>query len=224
MSAVDLWESTVVAGGSEGLYTSLAVLPSGHPAISYYDESYGDLKYTWFDGSEWHDTTVDSEGDVGSYTSLAILPSGHPAISYFDLTNLDLKYAWFDGDVWHATAVDSEGNGGSYTCLAILPPVQSEAEARLEPGHRNGCAICGESSVLCREGVPDRVGEEPIGEFAGVVVVGVHHEGRGTHVLWTRGRRLSTLGFAPQLRKHETTSPDRLPFPQERCIQRRSSK
>ena len=121
-AAVDFWDITVVdSAGYVGRQTSLTILPSGQPAISYFDFTNEDLKYAWYDGSTWQTTTVDSVGNVGWYTSLAILPSGQSAISYWDFTNTDLKYAWYDGNVWQSTIVDSNGQVGSYTSLVVLP-------------------------------------------------------------------------------------------------------
>ena len=80
--------------GKAGQYTSLALTPTGWPAISYYDLTNGDLKYTYKDAAGWHIQTVDSVGDVGTYTSLALTPTGWPAISYYDWGNYDLKYAY----------------------------------------------------------------------------------------------------------------------------------
>ncbi len=123
--AADFWDITVV-DSEGGAYTSLAILTSGHPAISYYSGYPNtDLKYAWYDGSIWQTTMVDSTGGVGQYTSLAILPSGHPAISYYSgYPNYDLKYAWYDGSIWQTTTIDSAGDVGRYSSLAILPSGQ----------------------------------------------------------------------------------------------------
>src|SRR5262245_52024097 len=58
--------------GIVGQYTSLALDASGHPRISYYDVTNGDLKYAAKNGATWTIETVDgASGDVGQYTSLA---------------------------------------------------------------------------------------------------------------------------------------------------------
>jgi hypothetical protein len=74
--------------------TSLAVV-DGHPAISYYDITYGDLKYvraTNPSGTDWATPMIlDSAGNVGQHASLAVV-NGFPGISYYDATNRDLKF------------------------------------------------------------------------------------------------------------------------------------
>ncbi|WP_342305457.1 PGF-pre-PGF domain-containing protein [Methanolobus sp. ZRKC5] len=63
------------------------------PAISYYDVTNRDLKYTYYNGNRWKTETVDSIGDVGRYTSLAFNSTDEVAISYYDSTEMTLKYA-----------------------------------------------------------------------------------------------------------------------------------
>jgi hypothetical protein len=119
------WDiATIEDGYQVGQFTSLAILSSGEPAISYYDYMDGDLEYAWYDGSEWHTETVDSQGDVGAYSKLAILPTGQPAIVYFDNTNDRLRYAWYDGSTWRLETVAAVGSVQPWCSLAILPSGQ----------------------------------------------------------------------------------------------------
>ncbi len=108
-------------------YTSLVIV-NGNPAIGYYDETNGDLKYVRASdasGNIWGSpVTVDSEGDVGHYARMAII-NGNPAISYYDETNGDLKYVRASdasGNIWGSpVTVDSEGDVGiEGTSLAIV--------------------------------------------------------------------------------------------------------
>jgi hypothetical protein len=114
---------TVDSAGSTGHHISMAVDPdTGYPAISYFDNTFFDLRYAAWNGSSWDLTTVDSVGTVGQWTSLAFDPSdGNPAISYYDGTNGNLKLAWFNGTSWQTQPVDTVGDVGVTTSLAFNP-------------------------------------------------------------------------------------------------------
>ena len=118
---------TLDSDGTVGQYNSLAVV-NGYPAISYFDDSNGHLKFiqaSKTDGSEWNNAplTLDSNGTVGRYTSLAVV-NGFPAISYYDFTYSNLKFIRArdtDGSDWNdPLTLVSSGNVGEYNSLAVV--------------------------------------------------------------------------------------------------------
>src|SRR5687767_12331863 len=125
------WQrATVSSSGNVGQYTSIAVGADGHPHISYYDATNGDLMYARRGpavgcappaGSSWcwFIERVDSSGTVGMYTSIALGKYDSPHISYYDFTNGNLKYARKTATGWTVYTVDSTGNVGRSSSLAV---------------------------------------------------------------------------------------------------------
>jgi hypothetical protein len=107
-------------------WSSLAVV-NGNPAVSYYDDTNGNLKYVRAadaSGSSWGvPVTIDSSGSVGQYATLALV-NGSPAISYYDDTNDDLKFVRATdatGSTWGTPVViDSSGSVGQQAYLAVV--------------------------------------------------------------------------------------------------------
>jgi hypothetical protein len=131
------WSSTIAVdttitsfGGdyriSSTRQVSLLVV-SGNPAVAYYDETNGDLKFARASnstGTTWSaPVIVQSVGDVGAYPQLVIV-SGMPAIAYYDVSNGDLKFVRasnLTGTTWGApVTVSSVGDVGKFVSLALV--------------------------------------------------------------------------------------------------------
>ncbi len=102
-----------------GEHTSIALDSLGNPHISYRDNYWLDLKYVWWNGTDWDEETVDSTDDVGYYTSIALDSYDRPHISYYDATHQDLKYARFTPTGWIIETIDSDGDVGKYSSIAL---------------------------------------------------------------------------------------------------------
>ncbi|MDM7913786.1 MAG: hypothetical protein QUU85_00770 [Candidatus Eisenbacteria bacterium] len=114
------WEITTVDGpGDVGAYASIALDPSGRPAISYCASATDDLKFARFDGVSWHAETVDAANRTGWYTSLAFDASGDPRIAYWDLSASALRYARWSAGTWTKETVDNAAYVGQCCSLAL---------------------------------------------------------------------------------------------------------
>jgi len=96
---IDGWFVTTVLDGdgdndNVGRYSSLALDANDFPNITYFDETNGQLLFTFWNGSAWEFSVVDNSEQVGEYTSLALASNGDPHISYYDAANHALKYAY----------------------------------------------------------------------------------------------------------------------------------
>ena len=124
---IDWTGQTVDSAGNVGYTTSLA-FGSG-PAISYFDQTNGDLKFAYDKDNDGDFTdageiiTVDSTGDVGKLNSLAF--GSGPAISYYDETNGDLKFARYSPPVAgidiDPDTLNLNSKGKWVTCYIELP-------------------------------------------------------------------------------------------------------
>lgn len=113
--------------GTVGEYNSITTTINGYPAISYYDNKKGDLKYataTDLSGTAWNiPITLDTAGNTGQYSNVIIV-KGNPAISYYDITNTGLKYVRATdnaGNTWGTpVGFNISGKAGQYTCLEYV--------------------------------------------------------------------------------------------------------
>jgi len=123
------WATQAVdSTGDRGQFSSLCVLSDGSVAISYFDNTLGDLRFARNNSatgsSTWVTSIVDSTGTIGQYSNLIQLANNLPAIAYYDATNLDLRFAVNDSATgagqWYYSTVDSVGDAGTHLSMAIL--------------------------------------------------------------------------------------------------------
>lgn len=99
-----VWHTEVVEDLSHPdicLFTSLALDDKDRPHIAYivYNSTSGQsqLKYTWYDGSDWHPETIETM-DGQAPCSISLVLGGSSYIAYYDpnVINGSLKYATYN--------------------------------------------------------------------------------------------------------------------------------
>jgi len=86
--------------GDVGKHASLAFDSLNHPHISYYDQDNRDLKYAYFNGSDWDVQIIEGDGIIsGDICSIAIDNYDRPCIAFRGCEPPDghddqLRYAW----------------------------------------------------------------------------------------------------------------------------------
>ncbi len=128
-NAGDGWEVTQIGSGPVPYQynVGLALDPTGSPALTYYNDTEGDLVFADLEEGSWVLETVASEGDVGKYSSLAYDPQGRAAVTFFEQTGGtegNIVFAVRDGDAWALETVGqltgfAEGNARRNSSLAF---------------------------------------------------------------------------------------------------------
>ncbi len=180
-----------------GQWLSLAAMPDGTPALSYYDNTRGALGFALAtvdgDSVEWTHEEVDGYvneegldvGDRGKYSSMAIADTGAVWIAYYDVINQTLRYALrsSDDETWTSGLADAGGgatpNAGLFASIALDGSGQpviahhDEGKGELRVVRWKGAAFEGETvdegeDVAGDSGTDDI--EADVGEFAAVAV------------------------------------------------------
>jgi hypothetical protein len=99
----------------------LAVTAAGNPSALYWVNSYSDLVYAYWDGSNWQTQTVASPIDTGNDNALALDGSGYPHLAYTTLGAGKLDHVQWTGSSWVTTTVEASGVNGYALGLALDP-------------------------------------------------------------------------------------------------------
>lgn len=122
------------------LACSLAITPTGHPAVAYFDQVNGDMKYTVFNGTSWSTTTVDADSTALTVRLRFSPTTGHAALAY-DATDLQgIRYASSDGSTWTVSLVGVNG-GMDFVFNPLGRPVIASGGTSLRVATFNGTAF-----------------------------------------------------------------------------------
>jgi hypothetical protein len=99
--------------------TSIKIDTTNYPHISYTDRGQFNLKYAYYNGTNWMIQYVDQKGNVGQYSSLVLDGNDRPHISYACWSEFSLKYATLSNDNWNIQTIDSQGDVRKWTSIDL---------------------------------------------------------------------------------------------------------
>jgi hypothetical protein len=90
--------------------------------VFYRDDTGGNLRHAWFDGSSWRFQTLDGasmvdgrvNSDVGQ-RSVSVVFDGALFVAYLDVAKADVRLARFDGSSWSFRTIDGNSTAGGHT-------------------------------------------------------------------------------------------------------------
>jgi hypothetical protein len=128
LGAPAVFETLDGAGGTSGRTThsvgsdvSAAVF-GGLLHVFYRDDTGGNLRHAWFDGSTWRFQRLDGasttdgrvNSDVGQRSVTAVV-DGTLFAAYLDVAKTDVRLARFDGSGWAFSTIDGNSTAGGHT-------------------------------------------------------------------------------------------------------------
>jgi hypothetical protein len=128
LAAPRSFETLDGAGGTSGRTThdvggdvSAAVF-GGLLHVFYRDDTGGNLRHAWFDGSSWRFQTLDGasttggrvHSDVGSRSVTAVF-GGTLFVAYLDVAKADVRLARSDGSGWSFSTIDGNSTAAGHT-------------------------------------------------------------------------------------------------------------
>jgi hypothetical protein len=112
----DCQDTTVLSSWAKAHYFSAVSDDAGYVYVIYQDTS-GNIKYTYYDGSSWSSASAVSDNTGCSHPSL-FYDAHYETLYAFWLEGTDLKYKRFTGN-WNATATTLRSNLVSPACLGV---------------------------------------------------------------------------------------------------------
>lgn len=102
-----------------GRYSSIQIDSLDRPHISYYDETNGNLKYTYKSGTGWQHDTVYTTGTTGTFTDLALDSNDNPWISYYDQGTASIRMAFKISGAWYHQGIAQTGANLPISAIAL---------------------------------------------------------------------------------------------------------